>query len=164
MQVLLLSAQDAMLSRLILRGKAGKEERLRFGKLAFGARKAASTPDEDFQQARSRLLHSRLTAISLPTPCARTAVTSGPYPEVNRRGFVGLQKCIGLLEGSLLATRMLLSAGSGGDAERERAGGAGGARAGLSVHQQRQPQAALHPRRRSAPAAAGALLQASWPS
>ena len=36
MQVLLLSAQDAMLSRLILRGKAGKEERLRFGKLAFG--------------------------------------------------------------------------------------------------------------------------------
>ena len=39
-QVLLLSAQDGMLSRLILRGKAGPEERLRFGKLAFGARKA----------------------------------------------------------------------------------------------------------------------------
>jgi len=52
-QVLLLSAQDAMLSRLILRGKAGKEERLRFGKLAFGARKAASTPDEDYMQACS---------------------------------------------------------------------------------------------------------------
>ncbi len=49
-QVLLLSAQDAMLSRLILRGKAGKEERLRFGKLAFGARKAATTPDEDYLQ------------------------------------------------------------------------------------------------------------------
>ena len=49
-QVLLLSAQDAMLSRLILRGKAGKEERLRFGKLAFGARKAATTPDEDYMQ------------------------------------------------------------------------------------------------------------------
>lgn len=52
-QVLLLSAQDAMLSRLILRGKAGKEERLRFGKLAFGARKAASTPDEEYMQAGS---------------------------------------------------------------------------------------------------------------
>lgn len=39
-----------MLSRLILRGKAGKEERLRFGKLAFGARKAATTPDEDYLQ------------------------------------------------------------------------------------------------------------------
>lgn len=48
--MLLLSAQDAMLSRLILRGKAGKEERLRFGKLAFGARKAATTPDEDYMQ------------------------------------------------------------------------------------------------------------------
>lgn len=55
-QVLLLSAQDAMLSRLILRGKAGKEERLRFGKLAFGARKAASTPDEDYMQACSASL------------------------------------------------------------------------------------------------------------
>ena len=51
-QVLLVSAQDAMLSRLILRGKAGKEERLRFGKLAFGARKAATTPDEDYTQVR----------------------------------------------------------------------------------------------------------------
>lgn len=51
MQVLLLSAQDAMLSRLILRGKAGSEERRRFGKLAFGARKAATTPDEDYMQA-----------------------------------------------------------------------------------------------------------------
>ena len=45
-----------MLSRLILRGKAGKEERLRFGKLAFGARKAATTPDEDYMQVCS---HSR---------------------------------------------------------------------------------------------------------
>jgi hypothetical protein len=41
-QVLLLSAQDAMLSRLVLRGKAGPEERARFGKLAFGARKACT--------------------------------------------------------------------------------------------------------------------------
>ena len=40
--MLLLSAQDGMLSRLILRGQAGPEERLRFGKLAFGARKARS--------------------------------------------------------------------------------------------------------------------------
>ena len=39
-----------MLSRLILRGKAGKEERLRFGKLAFGSRRAASIPDEDYMQ------------------------------------------------------------------------------------------------------------------
>ena len=69
MQVLLLSAQDAMLSRLILRGKAGEEERLRFGKLAFGARKAASTPDEDFQQARPCLLLMRLTLIIFQTPC-----------------------------------------------------------------------------------------------
>ena len=70
MQVLLLSAQDAMLSRLILHGKAGKEERLRFGKLAFGARKAASTPDEDFQQARSCLLPLTLTQSQIYiTPC-----------------------------------------------------------------------------------------------
>ena len=68
-QVLLLSAQDAMLSRLILRGKAGKEERLRFGKLAFGARKAASTPDEDFQQARSRLLLWTHAISDVHTPC-----------------------------------------------------------------------------------------------
>ena len=83
MQVLLLSAQDAMLSRLILRGKAGKEEHLRFGKLAFGARKAASTPDEDFQQARSCLLLLRPPQLHIPRPpsCHR------PCPEVNRLGL-----------------------------------------------------------------------------
>ena len=49
-QVLLLSAQDAMLSRLMLKGKASKEERLRFGKLAFGSRRAVSTSDEEYMQ------------------------------------------------------------------------------------------------------------------
>lgn len=56
MQVLLLSAQDAMLSRLILRKKAGSEERLRFGKLAFGSRKAQSTPDEEYVAAAKEML------------------------------------------------------------------------------------------------------------
>ncbi|CAL8468472.1 g8012 [Coccomyxa elongata] len=55
-QVLLLSAQDAMLSRLILRNKAGTEERLRFGKLAFGSRRAQSTPDEEYIAAANDML------------------------------------------------------------------------------------------------------------
>jgi hypothetical protein len=55
-QVLLLSAQDALLSRLILRKRAGKEERLRFGSLAFGARRAASTPPEEYVAAAKEML------------------------------------------------------------------------------------------------------------
>lgn len=85
MQVLLLSAQDAMLSRLILRGKAGKEERLRFGKLAFGARKAASTPDEDFQQARARLL--LLGFMQNPVEHPIQVMTRVLFPEIERLGL-----------------------------------------------------------------------------
>ena len=48
-QVLLLSAQDAMLARIVLSGRAGREERLRFGKLAFGARRAHATPEAEYQ-------------------------------------------------------------------------------------------------------------------
>ena len=99
MQVLLLSAQDAMLSRLILRGKAGKEERLRFGKLAFGARKAASTPDEDFQQVRARLLPLRLTQFYPFALPATPAATSGPFCEADMAWDVrATQSCFGLLE------------------------------------------------------------------
>lgn len=58
--MLLLSAQDAMLSRLMLKGKASKEERLRFGKLAFGSRRAVSTPDEEYTQVQSPHCQSRL--------------------------------------------------------------------------------------------------------
>ncbi len=54
--MLLLSAQDAMLSRLILRNTAGTEERLRFGKLAFGNRRAQSTPDEEYIAAAKDML------------------------------------------------------------------------------------------------------------
>ena len=53
MQVLLVSAQDAMLSRLILLGKAGREERLRFGNLAFGSRHASSVPDEEYMKVQA---------------------------------------------------------------------------------------------------------------
>ena len=52
-QVLLLSAQDAMLARIVLSGRAGREERLRFGKLAFGARRAHSTPEAEYQARTS---------------------------------------------------------------------------------------------------------------
>ena len=60
-----MSAQDAMLSRLILKGKASKEERLRFGKLAFGSRRAVSTPDDEYTQVCSRSPHcqSRLETL-----------------------------------------------------------------------------------------------------
>ena len=62
-QVLLLSAQDAMLSRLVLRGAAGPEERARFGKLAFGARRAAATPDAEYRAAAAEMLADRLAAL-----------------------------------------------------------------------------------------------------
>lgn len=45
-----------MLSRLILRNKAGSEERLRFGKLAFGSRRAQSTPKEEYVAAAKEML------------------------------------------------------------------------------------------------------------
>ena len=45
-----------MLSRLILRNKAGSEERLRFGKLAFGSRRAQSTPEEEYVAAAKEML------------------------------------------------------------------------------------------------------------
>ncbi|KAK9845844.1 hypothetical protein WJX81_004061 [Elliptochloris bilobata] len=55
-QVLLLSAQDAMLARIVLSGRAGKEERMRFGKLAFGARRAHSTLEAEYQEAAADVL------------------------------------------------------------------------------------------------------------
>lgn len=45
-----------MLSRLILRNKADSEERLRFGKLAFGSRRAQSTPKEEYVAAAKEML------------------------------------------------------------------------------------------------------------
>lgn len=43
-----------MLARAVLSGRAGREERLRFGKLAFGARRAHSTPEAEYQAGLRR--------------------------------------------------------------------------------------------------------------
>ena len=58
LQVLLVSAQHALLSRLVLRGKADSEISLRFGRLALGSRASKDSPREHRQAAEEMLAES----------------------------------------------------------------------------------------------------------
>lgn len=59
-QVLLVSARDALLARLVLAGRAGPEEERRFLRLAFGARAAMRRPAQGLvQQAAWDMLEVR---------------------------------------------------------------------------------------------------------
>ena len=55
MQVLLVSAQHALLSRLVLQGKADRDISLRFGRLAFGS-KARKFSSREHKQAAEEML------------------------------------------------------------------------------------------------------------
>ena len=63
MQVLLLSAQQALLSRLVLQGKADKDAALRFGRLAFGSRAKKISSSEHRAAAEEMLLDSGLAEL-----------------------------------------------------------------------------------------------------
>ena len=55
LQVLLVSAQHALLSRLVLQGNGDKDIALRFGRLAFGSR-ARSFPPHEYRAAAEEML------------------------------------------------------------------------------------------------------------
>ena len=59
-QVLLVSAQQALLSRLVLQGKADKDVVMRFGRLAFGSRAKKFTSQEHRAAAEEMLTDSGL--------------------------------------------------------------------------------------------------------
>ncbi len=63
LQVLLLSAQQALLSRLVLQGKADKGISLRFGRLAFGSRARKFSAREHKQAAEEMLTDSGLAEL-----------------------------------------------------------------------------------------------------
>ena len=58
LQVLLVSAQHALLSRLVMQGKADRDINLRFGRLAFGSRARKFSPREHKQAAEEMLTDS----------------------------------------------------------------------------------------------------------
>ena len=53
-----MSAQHALVSRLVLQGKADKDTSLRFGRLAFGSRARKFSPREHKQAAEEMLAES----------------------------------------------------------------------------------------------------------
>ena len=63
LQVLLLSAQQALLSRLVLQGKADKDTHMRFGRLAFGSRARKFSEREHKQAAEEMLTDSGLAEL-----------------------------------------------------------------------------------------------------
>ena len=63
MQVLLISAQQALLSRLVLQGKPDKDVALRFGRLAFGSRAKKFSTREHKQAAEEMLADSGLAEL-----------------------------------------------------------------------------------------------------
>ena len=63
MQVLLVSAQQALLSRLVLQGKADQDIAMRFGRLAFGSRAKKFTPQEHRAAAEEMLTDSGLAEL-----------------------------------------------------------------------------------------------------
>ncbi|DBA78877.1 hypothetical protein WJX77_008617 [Trebouxia sp. C0004] len=62
-QVLLLSAQQALLSRLVLQGKADRDINMRFGRLAFGSRARKFSEREHKQAAEEMLTDSGLAEL-----------------------------------------------------------------------------------------------------
>lgn len=62
-QVLLVSAQQALLSRLVLQGKADKSDAMRFGRLAFGSRAVKFPPQEHRAAAVEMLTDSGLAEL-----------------------------------------------------------------------------------------------------
>ena len=62
-QVLLVSAQHALLSRLVLQGKADKHVASRFGRLAFGSRANKFPPHEHRVAAGEMLIASGLAEL-----------------------------------------------------------------------------------------------------
>ena len=58
-----MSAQQALLSRLVLQGKGDKETRLRFGKLAFGSRAHVFSAEQHHQAAQEMLGESGLAEL-----------------------------------------------------------------------------------------------------
>ena len=63
LQVLLVSAQQALLSRLVLQGKPDKDIALRFGRLAFGSRAKKFSLREHKQAAEEMLADSGLAEL-----------------------------------------------------------------------------------------------------
>jgi len=63
LQVVLLSAQQALLSRLVLQGKADRDINMRFGRLAFGSRARKFSEREHKQAAEEMLTDSGLAEL-----------------------------------------------------------------------------------------------------
>ncbi len=63
LQVVLLSAQQALLSRLVLQGKADRDINMRFGRLAFGSRARKFSEHEHKQAAEEMLTDSGLAEL-----------------------------------------------------------------------------------------------------
>ncbi len=63
LQVVLLSAQQALLSRLVLQGKADRDINMRFGRLAFGSRARKLSEREHKQAAEEMLTDSGLAEL-----------------------------------------------------------------------------------------------------
>lgn len=61
--MLLLSAQQALLSRLVLQGKADKDINMRFGRLAFGSRAWRCSAHEHKRAAEEMLTDSGLAEL-----------------------------------------------------------------------------------------------------
>ena len=63
MQVLLVSAQQALLSRLVLQGKLDKDVAMRFGRLAFGSKAGKFTSQEHRAAAEEMLTECGLAEL-----------------------------------------------------------------------------------------------------